>query len=389
MTDTFCVLPWIHLYANPDGNVLPCCIGDYRLPLGNVQQNTLGEVWNSDNFKTMRINMLQGKQCNQCTACYATEEAGGKSFRNHVNEQYKDYIPLKDTTNIDGSLDDMTLRYLDVRWSNICNLKCRSCSGTFSSSWAKEDGRDNIYIFAGGKDNDTLYEQFEKHFDTIEEFYFAGGEPLLMDKHYQILNYLIETGRTNVKLRYNTNLTTLKFKQTSIIDLWKKFSNVHVSISLDHYGNRAEYIREGTNWELLEKNIKLTKQECPNIHIGVASVISVFNVYTLPEFIDYLIQEQIINETTYTSLYPIINPEFYSFDILDDKFKKKVLDKLYKTNYSKQIDSQIKTVIGHIEKSSYNNDLRIKFRKQTKHYDSIRNKEFITVFPELAELYYK
>ena len=65
---TFCILPWVHVYANPDGNVLPCCVGDYRLPMGNIQNSTLEQTFNNDKFKTMRKNMLQGKSCKECLA---------------------------------------------------------------------------------------------------------------------------------------------------------------------------------------------------------------------------------------------------------------------------------------------------------------------------------
>jgi radical SAM protein with 4Fe4S-binding SPASM domain len=138
MSNTFCILPWIHVYANADGTVHPCCIGDYRYPLGNLQKESLEEVWNNENYKRLRRNMIEGKECKECTACYAAEQYGS-SFRTHSNTQFEKYLPMKDITNTDGSLDEITLRYLDVRWSNICNLKCRSCSATYSSSWAKED----------------------------------------------------------------------------------------------------------------------------------------------------------------------------------------------------------------------------------------------------------
>src|SRR5210317_357263 len=264
---TFCILPWIHVYANPDGNVLPCCIGDYRMPMGNVQENTIQEIFNNEKFKTMRSKMLQGERCEECMACYSNEEAGNNSFRQSVNIQFEKYIPDALSTQSDGTLDEMKLRYLDVRWSNICNFKCRSCSSTYSSSWATEDGKDKVYIFAGGDTNDDLYKQFEPHFDTIEEFYFAGGEPLLTDKHYDILEYLIKNNRTEVKLRYNTNMSVLRYKDKNVLDLWKQFSNVYIGASLDSWSNRAEYIRHGTNWNNIEINLRKIRKEAPHIHL--------------------------------------------------------------------------------------------------------------------------
>jgi radical SAM protein with 4Fe4S-binding SPASM domain len=240
---TFCILPWVHFYTNPDGSVLPCCIGDHNKPLGNVQHNSIIEIWNSEQYKSMRLNMLSGKKCDECTSCYHAESAGVKSFRQSVNQEYADFLDFAEDTNTDGSLDSMKLKYLDIRWSNICNFKCRSCSSTYSSSWATEDNKHGqskkVYIFSGGENNNNLYDQIKPHLSDIKEIYFAGGEPLLMDKHYEILEYLIATDNTDIKIRYNSNLSSLFFKNISVIDLWKRFSNVHLNVSLDSWGIRA------------------------------------------------------------------------------------------------------------------------------------------------------
>jgi radical SAM protein with 4Fe4S-binding SPASM domain len=387
---TFCILPWIHFYANPDGNVLPCCIGDHNTPLGNVQKNSVIEIWNSDRYKSMRLKMLKGTRCEECKSCYQQEDVGINSFRQSVNRDYSEFLDFANETNTDGSLDEMKLKYLDIRWSNICNFKCRSCSSTYSSSWATEDNKHRqnkeIFIFAGGKNNDSLYEQLMPYISKVKEIYFAGGEPLLMDKHYQILEHLITSGNTDIKIRYNSNLSSLYYKDKSVVTLWKHFSNIQLNVSLDSWDLRAEYIRDGTDWIKIKENIKLIQKECSHISIGIASVISVFNVYTIPEFLDHLIEHNLINDTTSTSFYCLINPSFYSFDILDDKIKDKIIKKLSKCSYNKSLSYQIDNVITYIKNSNYNSNLRTKFLKHTNYYDTIRNKRFIDTFPELEEI---
>jgi len=387
---TFCILPWIHFYANPDGNVLPCCIGDHRLPLGNVQKNSITEIWNSDPYKEMRLNMLAGNRCKECTSCYQSEDAEVNSFRQSVNKDYAEFFNFADETNSDGSLDTMKLKYLDIRWSNICNFKCRSCSSTYSSSWATEDNKQgqnkSVFIFAGGNNNDLLYEQIKPYISEVKEIYFAGGEPLLMDKHYDILKHLIDINNTDIKIRYNTNLSSLTFKNISVIELWKKFSNVHLNVSLDSWGDRAEYIREGTEWKTIIDNINTVKTNCPHIHLGVSSVISAFNVYTLPEFTDYLLDNRLF-EASSISFYNLIHPNFYSFDIFDTETKTEIIKKLSERNYNNSIRSRINNVIRHLESSTSNDELRRQFKDQTNHYDSIRNKQFTDIFPELKDFY--
>ena len=241
----------------------------------------------------------------------------------YFTDKFKKYIPLTETTNSDGSAE-MNLKYFDIRWSNICNFKCRSCSSTYSSSWATEDNsighNKKVFIFAGGDSNDDLYNQFLPHFKNIEEFYFAGGEPLLTDKHYDILEYLISIGRTNVKLNYNTNFSSLRYKDRSIISLWKHFPNIQIGASLDSWGTRAEYIREGTDWKIIQDNVRLIKQQLPHVKLHTTTVVSCFNVSTLPEFFTHLLESKLFNiDDLDPILYYLQNPQFYSFSILNNE----------------------------------------------------------------------
>lgn len=380
-------MPWIHIYANPDGSVLPCCIGDHRLHLGNVQENSIIEIWNNDKYKAMRLKMLAGERCNECSACYQNEDNNVHSFRETVNRDYSKFISIANNTNLDGSLNEMNLKYLDVRWSNICNLKCRSCSSTFSSSWATEDnkqGQDKkVFLFAGGESNDRLYEQFLPHIDGIQEIYFAGGEPLLMDKHYDLLDHLIATGNTDIKLRYSTNITNLTYKKTHITEYWNKFSKVHVYASLDSWSTRAEYIREGTVWSDIENNIKTIREKSPHVQLEMATVISAFNVSTLPEFLDYLINNELFSKNMNPSFYCLINPDYYSFNVINDDLKNTIINKLSNVTYGHGISNQIKNVISSLKNSKYDERLYENFLVKNKHYDQIRNRDFTKTFPEL------
>jgi MoaA/NifB/PqqE/SkfB family radical SAM enzyme len=375
------------MYVNADGSVLPCCIADHHQHLGNTQQNKIIDIWNSDEYKTLRKNMIEGKACSQCNACYSSEEQGNKSFRQSVNQQFAEYLPYADKTNADGSLDEMNLHYFDVRWSNICNFKCRSCSSTYSSSWATEDKKDKVFIFAGGKDNNDLYEQFKPHLQNMKEIYFAGGEPLLTDKHYEILQHLIDTKNTKVKLRYNTNLSALAYKGKPITDYWNKFSTVIVYASLDSWGDRAEYIREGTDWEDLKNNIQTIKDKCPHVVLEMSSVISAFNVATVTDFLDYLFENKIFDRNKFKpSFYNMINPDYYNFSIIDDKTKEQIIDKIKSKSYNNHINSQLNSVINQLQNSTFDLNLQHKFKLKTQHYDELRKRNFKQTFPEIGHL---
>jgi hypothetical protein len=380
------------MYINADGSVLPCCIGEHHRSLGNVQHNKIIDIWNSEKYKNMRRRMLAGERCDECSACYSTEDNGAESFRQSKTVQFSKYLPLANKTLADGSLETMDLKYFDVRWSNICNFKCRSCSSTYSSSWATEDNKNGqdkkVFIFAGGINNDDLYEQFLPHFDGIEEFYFAGGEPLLTDKHYEILEYLISIGKTNVRLRYNTNLSNLVYKNKSVIDLWKQFTNILVFASLDSWKDRAEYIREGTDWSVIEKNIRLIKQKTPHVQLQMSSVISAFNLFTLPEFLDYIFTNNLFDKHKfYPSFYNLINPHHFSANIFNDQLKLELINKLRANTYdSDHLNQEIQNIIKYVENSVYDAKLLEEFKQENTKFDLIRNRTFATTFPELSLL---
>jgi radical SAM protein with 4Fe4S-binding SPASM domain len=392
VSKTFCIYPWIHIYANPDGSVLPCCVADHRKSLGNLRTQTLKEVWNSDGYKNIRRKMIAGEKCEECNGCYQMENSGIKSVRQSKNESYKEFLDFVNDTNEDGSLNEINLRHFDIRWSNICNFKCRSCSSTYSSTWAQEDisngQKKTVYILAGGQSNDIIYEQFLPYLADINTFYFAGGEPLLTDKHYDILEHLISIGRTDIKIEYNTNLSCLKYKNKSVIDLWKQFANVSINASIDSWEQRAEYIREGTVWKDIEHNIKIIQQEVPHVKLHTGSVISVFNLYTIPDFFNYLLDNEIFNkETFHPYFYNIINPDYYSANVLPDNLKTIIINRLSEVNYTTSINNEIQKVITYLKNSTYNPELREQFIKTTIYYDRIRNKDFLQTFPELESLF--
>ncbi len=380
------------MYVNPDGSVLPCCVAEHHRHLGNARNNSLEEIWNNDRYKSLRKKMLAGESCDECRGCYQQEQRGIESVRQSKNKKYKEFLNFVDRTNPDGSLDKLELKHFDIRWSNICNFKCRSCSSTYSSTWAQENKSQGIakeiFIIAGGDHNDDLYKQIESQLDNIKTFYFAGGEPLLTDKHYNILEYLIKTGNTDVEIEYNTNLSKLEYKSTSVLDLWKHFSNVLVNASLDSWGDRAEYIREGTEWEDIVENIQRIKNETPHVKLNSGSVISVFNVFTVTDFLDYVFDTDLFRIESYQPFfYNIINPNFYSADIIDDEFKKQIITKIKSKSYNKNIDKELNKIVMYLENSKYNEQLRKKFIEVTDHYDKIRNRNFIKTFPELQGLY--
>ena len=124
---TFCMYPWIHLHAYPTGEAYPCCHAEMGIGLiGNCRNNTLEEIWNSDKQKRLRQDMLNETFNSTCGRCYEQEDNGFFSGRRSANKHHGHNIHRVAHTKPDGTLDQFEMTYWDIRFSNLCNLKCRS-----------------------------------------------------------------------------------------------------------------------------------------------------------------------------------------------------------------------------------------------------------------------
>ena len=310
--------PWTHVFLNPDSSAKPCCIG--QGDFGNYNDTPdVDQLINNPQMNKLRLDMLNGVENPACENCYVHERQGIRSLRNVINNDQQEYVQEVDKTNLDGSITEFKMRYFDFRFSNICNMKCRSCGSWFSSLWEQEDIKTNKLVSPLTKINNkpALYKDIEEHIDNFNVLYFAGGEPLITDDHYTVLEDLIRRNKTDVVLRYSTNLSVLKFKDKDLLNLWSKFKkNIEVYASIDHYGERAEYIRHGTDWGVVESNLHIVKK-LPNITFRINSVLGIYNYLTFGDFYMYLIKQGLYNpnDNLYT-IWNLSNPDYMNAQCL-------------------------------------------------------------------------
>ncbi len=393
---TFCMFPWVHLNVTPKGDIYPCCSNDYTIPYGNTKRTSLKEAFNSEQIKQLRLDMLNDKPNKMCNFCYKHEEAGPHSFRNYSKEHFaKHFDEVVPTTQEDGTVPEFKMRYFDIRFSNICNFKCRTCGSEFSSQWGMEmnknyDSKHPIVIHADDHKGDLLNEVLS-HIEHIDLAYFAGGEPLITDEHYTMLEEMIRLGRTDITLRYNTNASNIKYKNHDILSLWKHFKKIELSCSVDHYGERAEFLRKGTDWGKVESNL-LTFRDLDFVIFQMNTVFSLFNYSTIGEFYNYLKEKNIVRrEDWYHSLYLAVHPSYYSAKSLPKLLKVDAARKALAWAESNKDDG---TSLSRLVTDAVNfaNDgdtwanVRTQFLGHTKSLDRIREESFWKTFPELNKL---
>ena len=391
----FCMFPWVHLNVTPKGDIYPCCSNNYTEPFGNTKNTSLKDAFNNPQMKQIRLNMLNDTPSKICEFCYKHEQAGPYSFRNYSKEHFANHFDeIVPTTKEDGTVDDFKMRYFDIRFSNICNFKCRTCGSEFSSQWGAEmrkhhDKNHPIIIHADEKGN--LLREVLDQVEHIDLAYFAGGEPLITDEHYVILEEMIRKGRTDITLRYNTNASNIKYKDYDLLDLWKHFKKVELSCSLDHYGARAEWLRHGTDWEKVENNLQEFRK-LDYVHFQINTVFSIFNYMTIGEFFDYLISKNLVRENDwYNSLYLAVHPSYYSAKSLPVEYKKEAEARANEFISRRQekyptVARLVRDAVNFAHESNTWQENKDTFFKHTLSIDRIRQESFYQTFPELNKL---
>lgn len=333
MPDNFCIAPFIHLNNTPRGKINPCCVWNGPA-MGNMERGIL-DAWTDDKMVTLRNQFLNNVRPKECSECWDVEDAGSKqSFRIRANKDFKKYLHLK--KRLDKPI------WLQLKLGAKCNLTCRTCSSGSSNQWLKADAivaYENLtdiklqkklqkeYVKNRQQDSSFIYEeqfwQELKHVTpSLEYITFTGGEPLLIDEHYEYLEWCVENDYAkNISLDYITNGTIGldDYKK----DLWSNFKGVELIISMDGIGKLAEYIRTGVKWNEVKENIigyqKYHKEHKKFTFSGITFLVSTYNIFFINDSIKFYKDNNIHLNINYLHY-----PYWQSIKNLPNKVKKQL-----------------------------------------------------------------
>ena len=398
-SDTFCMLPWMHLHAFPDGRAYPCCFALDKLPVGDVNKESMEDVFNGAKMKQMRLNMLSNKPSKECFKCYDQEQSGFFSLRLSSNKHFGHNISMTENTKPDGTAD-FIIKYWDIRFSNLCNMACRSCGTWFSSNWYEDHKKltgsppPHAKIMKAGRSGNDIWDQLLKQFDHVEQFYFAGGEPIIMEEHLRILKELDKRKMYHVRLIYNTNFSKSHFKGTDIFELWNKFDSVSIGASLDAEGARGELMRKGTVWKETVANRKRMMEVCPQVDFYISATVGLSNCLHVVDFHRNWVEKGFIKPQDF-NFNLLQYPMWQRMDLLPQNEKEKVTAKykehiewLKSQDHLTRATKGFESALDWMNKKDMNRHLP-KFVGETRKYDKIRDENFTDVFPEWKELFAK
>jgi MoaA/NifB/PqqE/SkfB family radical SAM enzyme len=361
-------MPFIHLHIGDSGEAKACCVANIKF--GNINSSSLEEIWNGKPIQELRSKFSKGVPDKRCAHCIHIEKSGATSIREETHLNYAE-------TNINFTQPELPI-YFDIRFSNVCNLKCRTCWHGASSSWfedakALKTNKGKKAIIKNIYDFNTFIETAGIALIGAKEIYLAGGEPLVTEEHYLLLQWLIDKNVSSVKLRYNTNLTLLQYKGKSILDYWNKFEQVEVLVSIDAIDELASYVRANSDWTIIQENLNIISK-LAHVKIKISPTISVLNIEFIPELIQRCIQLKVINEEeVYINI--LERPIHYNIQIFPTEIKTRIIKKL--TNFqntiqSQQLKQQIGEIIDYMKSSDKSNQWE-KYTSANLALDNLRN----------------
>lgn len=388
---TFCSMAFNHQMIQPSGTIKPCCRfrtdNSQMLGIANINTTTLHESFNSDKMNEIRRKMLIGEHVEGCTRCYQEEAAGKKSLRqiyNNTDWMTPDLIDI----------NDPNIKWIELAISNDCNLMCQFCTSVFSHRLYDEEIEIYGKAYSSTKKTKIDIEKIFPHLDDIVHFKITGGEPLLTPDYLKLVDKIIEKDLAHkIFLNHSTNVTITPKK--SLIDKWSKFKRVEFALSVDTIDkNEWEYIRYPSNHEIMLKTCNTFVdmfKEYNNVLISNRPTISIFNVWTLPETMDFwynLTEEYIHLNVTHLS-----NPSWYSITVLPTLYKEKLQKKFLKflentTHYYNKKEHWINYVLNYMW-SKDDSHLLDKLEYDIRSRDSHRNRIFEDYYPWLDGIFEK
>jgi hypothetical protein len=426
-----CPIPWNFTAVRNNGDVRVCCQANISKSRGilrkangeafNAKDGDLKQSRNAEIVRKMRLNMIAGKWPSECVRCQQEEEAGLNSRRHYEIENWKpDFDYFESVTQSDGSIDPSKapVQYFDLRFGNKCNLACRMCGPTDSDFWYSDhveltgqtefkDSHGKVSLQKSGNryvdpsnsyswhESPKFWEALEENMTGVKHIYMAGGEPMLIEQHYDFVEQCVDKGYSkDIILEYNTNMTILPQR---IINLWQNFKEVRVGASIDGFGEVLEIQRYPAKWPVIYRNLqKLDSLPAP-VFSWLACTVTVYNVFHLPDFMKWKVLESGFERINSTRKRPIIshhvahNPHHLNIRVLSDAEKQLVQQKFndslkdFESQFTDHQFEKAKSILDSVETymvaKSYHSVYNEQFQKYTAKLDEIRGQQSHRLLP--------
>ena len=243
----------------------------------------------SDTFQDIRDSIRQGKLHPRCAKCTIAEQQTGSSERT-LNLSATAWPAIEKFVR-DGQVGHFDFR---IKFSNLCNLACRSCSPTFSSRYAHVHGtsvpdRLTSDIADDPKIWQDIIDALDRYLDQHEHMTISlfGGESFIQPGAWRLIEYLDQRGLSQrLTLDVTTNFTTLVDR---FLDRLPRFRDVSIKASIDSVEENFEYVRWPGKWTDIIQNVEnfFSQPHYSRVKFTVQPLINLNNVFYLEQILDF------------------------------------------------------------------------------------------------------
>lgn len=408
ISPTLCLAKWtqsnIYLGINTTHSCHHC--PSHTISLDDVKRN-LSALHNTKEKIQQRQLMLEGKRPPECDYCWRIEDSGN-FISDRITKSFSPWSRKHFDRIIKSGPEGIDPTYLEVSFDNRCNLKCSYCGPTYSNSWEKEITQlgpwpDEINAYQGSSRFnynefnpyvEAFWQWFPKVYPSLHTFRITGGEPLLSNNTYKLLDYVINNQNKNIELDVNTNLSVPDKILSLFIKKIKqaKVKQITIHASCDSHGSAAEYARYGLVYNKWLSNCQRLINEISNVKIDIMVT---YNVFSVTRFRMLLEDVEKINKRSYFrskinySISYLRNPEHLAVWVLPQEYRSYIEDQIkfmkskrFKSTEINQIERILDLFLTMSEKD--NSVLRKRFSMFVNEHDKRRQTVFVNSVPELT-----
>lgn len=383
----FCYFPFVHanIRANKTRKVAPCWRSDETL--GTLDEKTLPEIWNGEEYKQLRQKFLNGEKPEGCARCWKLEENNetkNLSLRSWYLKNYAHYYDeiMKDPLN-------STLKSIELRFSNLCNYSCLHCGSNHSTTWNNKLKKYNNEEFTTfqkiTEQNPRIITEPEVDkiipiLETVDEIRITGGEPLTDPVFYYFLEKIPETYAKNIELLIVSNLSTLKYEEKDAMPLFEKFRETKLRVSVDADEDTYNYFRFGGDIEVVKNNISRIQSYNNNVSISGVCAVNILNVTRLENIVKFHEDRDMFFKVMFVQERP------HHLDIrnIPKKLKEQV-NKINIKQFNSHNQEELNRVLDYMNSSTGDIQHWSDLKTYLRHVDIMNNVDFLTYYPEMKE----
>jgi hypothetical protein len=437
VSGSFCIAKWLQSTTTLYNGYTHSCHhpSAHKIDIESIKDNPSG-LHNTPTKLAARADMLAGVQTRECDYCWNIENLGKDHFSDRhyksASEGMGQWQHFDDVVK-SGLGEQIAPTYFEVAFENICNFKCTYCSPDVSSRWMEEVREHGGIELANGEIHHDLrwmeaqgkipihHSQPNPYIDafwkwwptlskTLNTFRITGGEPLLSENTWKILDSLIDDPRPDLKLSINTNMGIPQKLMRRFVEklnaLSGKIGEIVIFTSAESTGEQAEYARYGMNWELFNSNVEYFLSAVdPRIRLQFMTTVNILSASTFHLFLEMIadLRKKYGKSREFNRVGFAVNylrwPRHMSITLLDpvqrDAFSDRVRSfiashkddrTVLETLYLEEID-QLERLIDFMNSVQPDVQQQASFSIFFDELDRRRGTSLLSTFPELSAVY--